>query len=69
MVLNGKLVQVARPIPDNSLAMGVVGTAHLMWPAAGNGIPEMYGSEPEFPEDQEKVNGMLFTEEELEVLP
>ena len=65
----GKLVRVARPIPDNSLAMGVVGTAHLMWPAAGVGIPEMYGLEPESLEDQAKVNGMLFTQEELEALP
>ena len=69
MVLSGKLVQVARPIPENSLAMGVVGIAYLAWPRVDVGIPEMYILVPESLTDQETFGGMLFTEEELEALP
>ncbi len=69
MDLSGKLVQVARPTPDNSLAMGMVGVAHLMWPRVDVGIPEMYILVPESLTDQETFGGMLFTEEELEALP
>lgn len=69
MSIDNELVQVIRPMPENKLAMGVVGTTYLMWPAGDVGIPAMYGLEPEFPDDQEKVEGLLFTERELEVLP
>ena len=75
MTLSGKLVQVARPTTENSLAQGAVGVA---WAVAGMGIDEedeveetadMYILEPESPVDQEKVEGLLFTEGELEALP
>ena len=69
MTLSGKMVQVARPTPDNSLALGIVGMAHLMWPRVDVGIPEMYILVPESLADQEGFGGMLFTEEELEALP
>ncbi len=69
MTLSGKLVQVARPTPEHSLAQGAVGVA---WPAGILDIDtgDMYYSlEPESPADQEKVAGFLFTEGELEELP
>ena len=72
MTLSGKLVQVARPTPENSLAQGAVGVA---WAVAGMGIDEeyetvdMYLLEPESADDQEKVAGLLFTEGELEEFP
>ena len=73
MTLSGKLVQVARPTTENSLAQGAVGVA---WAVAGMGIDEdeveetadLYLLEPESPSDQEKVAGLLFTEGELEAL-
>ncbi len=74
MTLSGKLVQVARPTTENSLAQGAVGVA---WAVAGMGIDEdeaeetadTYILEPESPGDQEKVAVLLFTEGELEPLP
>ena len=69
MVLNGRLVQVARPTPDNSLALGMVGVAHLMWPRVDVGIPEMYVLVPESLADHQRFGGMLFAEGELEALP
>ena len=69
MSLHGKLVQVARPTPENSLAQGVVGTAWLMWPRDSIGIPDLYVLEPEIPDDQKLVEGLLFTNVELEPLP
>ncbi len=69
MALSGKPVQVARPTPNNSLALGMVGVAHLMWPRVDVGIPEMYILVPESLADHERFGGMLFTEEELEALP
>ncbi len=69
MTLSGKMVQVARPTPDNSLALGIVGMAHWMWPRVDVGIPEMYILVPESLADQETFGGMLFTEDELEALP
>ncbi len=69
MVLNGRLVQVARPTPDNSLVQGVVGVAHLVWPSTLVGFSDLYLLEPESPEDQERVEGLLFVDGELEVLP
>ena len=69
MVLNGRLVQVARPTPGNSLAQGVVGIAHLVWPTTIVGFSDLYLLEPESHDDQEKVEGLLFVDGELEVLP
>ncbi len=69
MVLNGRLVQVARPTPDNSLVQGVVGVARLVWPTTIVGYSDLYLLEPESPDDQEKVEGLLFAEGELEELP
>ena len=69
MVLNGRLVQVARPSTVNSLAVGAVGFA---WTFAITGIDDvepMYRLIPESLVDQEKVAGLLFTEGELEPLP
>jgi hypothetical protein len=74
MTLSGKLVQVARPTQENSLAEGMVGTA---WSAldmddgaasAASG-PDLYILEPEGLDDQEKIAGLLFSEAELEPLP
>ena len=72
MVLSGKLVQVARPTPENSLAQGMVGTAWSvrdMEDGVPNNvsIPDLYLLEPEGFADQEKVAGLLFTEGELEL--
>ncbi len=69
MVLNGRLVQVARPTPDNSLVQGAVGVAHLVWPSTLVGFSDLYLLEPESPEDGERVEGLLFAEGELEELP
>ena len=65
MVLNGRLVQVVRPTADNSLVQGVVGVTHLVWPTTIVGFSDLYLLEPESPDDQEKVEGLLFTEVEL----
>ncbi len=65
MVLNGRLVQVSRPTPDNSLVQGVVGVAHLVWPSTLVGFSDLYLLEP----DQERGEGLLFVDGELEVLP
>ena len=74
MTLSGKLVQVARPTQENSLAEGMVGTA---WsaidmdddPTSAGSAPDMYILEAEGLEDQEKIAGLLFSEAELEPLP
>ncbi len=69
MTLQGKLVQVARPTPDNSLVQGVEGIAHLVWPSTLVGGSDLYLLEPELPDDKERVDGLLFAEGELEALP
>ena len=72
MTLNAKLVQVARPSAVNSLAEGAVGEA---WTVAAMGIDDVetatctYILEPESLDDQEKVEGLLFAEGDLEALP
>ena len=74
MNLSGRLVQAARPTPETSLARGMVGTA---WSVRGMGddlpnnpnIPDLYLLEPAGFDDQENVAGLLFTEEELELIP
>ena len=68
MTLSNIMVQVARPIAENSLALGVVGTALLMWASDDRGIPDMYVLDPESPGDKETVSGLLFTDGELEAL-
>lgn len=74
MTLSGKLVKVARPKPENSLAQGMVGTAWSVrdmgedLPGNSN-ISDLYLLEPEGFDDQEKVAGLLFAEVELEQLP
>ena len=74
MILSGKLVQVARPTPENSLALGVVGVAWALvgglWiDDCGADVGAIYFLEPESSADQEKVAGLLFIEAELEPLP
>ncbi len=73
MTLSGKLVQVARPTPENSLAQGMVGTGWSVRDMADNLpsaiVTDVYLLEPEGFDDQEKVAGLLFTEGELEHLP
>lgn len=72
--LSGKRVQVARPTPENSLAQDMVGTAWSVKDmgddmTSGDNIPELYLLEPDGLDDQEKIAGLLFAEEELEPLP
>ena len=69
MTLNGNLVQVARPTPVNSLAQGVVGVARLVWSSELIGLSDLYRLQPESSNDQEKVEGLLSAEGELEELP
>jgi len=74
VTLSGKLVQVARPSTENSLAQGSVGVAWALvgglWiDDGGADVVAMYFLEPESPADQEMVTGLLFTEGELEPLP
>ena len=74
MTLGSKLVQVARPTPENSLAQGMMGTAWSVRAMgddlpSNNYVPDLYLLEPEDFEDQEKVAGLLLTEGELEQLP
>ena len=74
MTLSGKLVQVARPTQENSLAEGMVGKA---WsavvmdydPTSAGSATDMYSREGEGLEEQEKIAGLLFSEAELEPLP
>ena len=69
MTLNGRLLQVARPSTVDSLADGAVGVA---WTVAVTGLYDlepMYRLAPESLADQEKVEGLLFAEGELEELP
>ena len=65
MILSGKLVQVARPTLEHSLLQGVVGIAWWL----GIMFQGLYVLAPEDPDDEEKVLGVLFSEEELEELP
>lgn len=73
MNLSGKLVQVARPSRENSLAQSMVGTAWSVRDMSddlpsGRGTEDLYLLEPESLDDQEKVAGLLFSEAELELL-
>ena len=67
MRFSGKIVQVARPSLENSLAVGIVGTAYM---AIAGG--EIFGLYILFPEDDSALKvvwNLLFTEAELEELP
>ena len=67
MALAHKRVQVARPAEGNSLALGVVGTAY---PAVGDArVADLYAVDPDDDDDLIKVEGLLFGESELELLP
>ena len=62
MKMDGRIVQVVKPIPEHSLAHGVVGTATQV----GLLFPDLYALDPVIPEDEDKFKGLLFTEAELE---
>ena len=64
MTLANKRVRVARPAEENKVANGVVGMA---LPAIGT--LELYFLIPYYGGDMDKVEGMLFSEVELEPLP
>ncbi len=67
MTLANQRVQVARPALGNSLAMGIIGTAYIA--VGGAKVIGQYVIEPDDPSDLEIVEGLLFTEAELEELP
>ena len=66
MVLANKRVRVARPTKENRVANGVVGMA---LPAIGAGTLELYYLISYYGGDMDKVEGMLFSDSELESLP
>lgn len=66
MTLANKRVRVARPTKENRVANGVVGMA---LPAIGAGTLELYYLIPYYGGDMDKVEGMLFSDSELESLP
>ena len=66
MTLANKRVQVVRPVYENSLSIGIVGIAI---PAATTVVAGRYVLVPENATDLEKVQGLLFSEAELEPLP
>ena len=66
MTLANKRVQVARPVYENSLAMGIVGIA---LPAVHSVVGGRYFLVPDNEEDLKKVETILFSEAELEPIP
>ena len=67
MTLANKRVQVARPAEGSYMARGVVGTAY---PALGDRrVAGLYVVDPDDKDDLVKVEGLLFGETELELLP
>ena len=66
MTLANKRVQVARPVYENSLSIGIVGIAIL---AATTVVAGRYGLVPDNEADLVKVQDLLFSEAELEPLP
>ena len=66
MTLANKRVRVARPTVENRVARGVVGMA---LPAIGVGTLRLYYLIPYYGGDMDKVEGLLFSEAELEPLP
>ncbi len=67
MPFSGSLVQVARPSMENSLLEGVVGIAWWVGPLTSS--IDLYVLEPEEPDEQLQLEGLLLSTEELEVLP
>ena len=67
MTFSGTLVPVARPSMQNSLAEGVIGIAWWVGPLTAS--IDLYALEPEEPDEQLQLEGLLFSPEELEVLP
>ena len=66
MTLANQRLQVARPTHENSLAIGIVGTAFLA--VGGVNVIGLYAIEPDNPSDLEIVEHRLFAESELEEL-
>ncbi len=66
MSLAHKRVQVARPVYENSLAIGIVGIA---LPALHSVVAGRYFLLPESNKDLDIVEDLLFSESELELLP
>ena len=67
MVLANRRVQVIRPAEGSHMALGVIGTAY---PAVGGRrVVGLYVVDPDDPDDLVKVEGLLFGETELELLP
>ena len=66
MTLANRRVQVARPVYENSLAMGIVGIA---LPAVHSVVGGRYFLVPDNEEDLHKVENILFSEDELEPVP
>ena len=67
MVLANRRVRVARPAEGSYMARGVVGTAY---PATGGRrVAGLYVVDPDDKEGLIKVEGLLFGETELELLP
>ena len=67
ITLANRRVQVAQPAEGSHMALGVVGTAY---PAVGGRrVVGLYVVDPDDKEDLVKVEGLLFSEAELEPLP
>ena len=67
MILANRRVRVARRAAGISTSLGVVGTAY---PAVGGRrVLGLYVVDPDDPDDLVKVEGLLFGETELELLP
>ena len=66
MTLANRRVQVARPVFENSLTIGIVG---LALPALRTVIAGRYYLVPDDEDDLVRVEGLLFSEEELETIP
>ncbi len=67
MVLLNRRVQVVRRTEGSNMALGVIGTAY---PAVGGrSVVGLYVVDPDDPDDLVKVEGLLFGETELELLP
>ena len=66
MTLANQRVQVAHPTYENSLAMGIVGRAYFA--VGGSKVLGMYAIDPDDPDELRIVEGLLFSEAELEEL-
>jgi len=67
ITLANRRVQVARPAEGSHMALGVIGTAY---PAVGGRrVDGLYVVDPDDSDDLVKVEGLVFGETELELLP